>query len=246
MSHIRFQPTFKVIWDGDNIQYGVDWDDSCQGEYDDDEGDELGMTDYSEVVEVRFHEFLKRLPALHGYPSVWLEGEVHMVEVEPAKAMPGKRPTCAFYNPSQEAVDINNAIPLKGWAFGKHFPYGVCTNPQMVGPGGFGPCRFDGPKMDRCNVYAPDLQTVRGQAMVSNHVTILESSRAGQAQPAWQMRTHVAEETEQVQQWIGSVAREEALVAWNEYTNGAPLVAEEPKTKPFLKDLVGVCRGAED
>jgi hypothetical protein len=197
-------------------------------------------------VEQQLHQLLQRLPALHGYPSVYLDGMVQIVEAQPVKSPAGKRPTCAFYNPSQDNIDNHGAIPMKGWAFAKHFPYGVCTNPQIVGPGGFGPCRFDNVKMDRCNAYAPDVKTTRGEALVNESVTILESGRVGQGSLMWQLRTHVAEDGEETEQFIGQTAKEEAIQRWNQYTDNAPLVADEPKTKPFLKDLVGVCRGPED
>lgn len=257
---VRYRPLIRVLMDQDedgtwtNIQYGFDWDDACQGEYDADSGDQIGFEEDTDDMVEQFMLLRNAVPALNGYPTAWIDGKI--ITVETVDTKPKKLPTCVFYNPSAESIEAG-AKRMKGWNLNKDFPYGVCTNVQVVGPGGFGPCRADSAtRMNRCNAYKPESLTLKGEARVgtlnelNNEVeerTIqISTRRIGQGTPHYELRTNVGELTDTITPFSGANAELEATEAWNKATNNAPFIAAEPKTKPFLSELVGACHVAED
>lgn len=260
MAHCRFRPTFHVSISEDDgsLSYEVDWSDANEGMYDDEDGDGIGYEGATEHWEALMRA-MERVPALLGYPYAYVAG--NMVDVAgdgviryarlEAPQAPQMRATCSFYSPSQQMIDEEGAVPLESWPFGKHYPYGVCTNPQMVGQGGFGPCRYDHRiKMSSCQVYSPEIPVRRGEVTLGPINFTLESGRGGQGVPMWTMRNWTQEQRDrgdmdQIQTWTGKEAETQAREAWKAVTNDAPIfMPDDKQTKPFIKSLVGVCNGA--
>lgn len=265
---IRYRPQLDARLDEEgNLQYNIDWSDCCEGGYDED-GDGIGYPDECDDVWQMLMELFRRHPAMLGYPTASIEGRVVLVDnpgadpfaaIDPwaAVAQPRVRavptmPTCRFYSPAQARIETEGAVPLEKWPFGKHFPYGVCTNPAVVGHGGFGPCRVDHPsRMPSCNAYVAQPLVRRGEIVIGPMRYVLESGRAGQGLVHWKFQTinetkpADAEDRTVTQYWTGVESETQAREAWSQATAHSPIDNPvEQQTKPFIKSLVGACHGS--
>lgn len=259
MSTIRFRPSINVDLDSlqndGTLQYQVDWGDCCEGGFDD-EDDGIGYPDECDQAWTALMELFQRHPVMMGYPTAYIGGQIVLVDnpaadPEVLHRIPGlgvPRPlvqTCAFYSPAQTRIEAEGAIPLEKWPFGKHFPYGVCTNPAVVGNGGFGPCRVDHPhKMNQCGAYLAEPLVRRGDVTRGPLQFVLESGRGGQGLALWKLTTRTqGQEEDTVLTWTGAEAETQAREAWTGVAGEAPLEAIEKQAKPFIKSLVGACHG---
>jgi hypothetical protein len=261
--YTRFRPDVRVSVSEDDgtLSYTIDWSDCCEGDFDED-GDGIGY-DYSDNAWDALMNLMKRHPALLGYPNAYVEGRIVNVENPEADPWDGRAvaprvravatmATCSFYSPAQARIEAEGAVPLEHWPFGKHFPYGVCTNPAMVGHGGFGPCRVDHPsRMKDCQVYVAQPLVRRGEVTVGRQRFVLESGRAGQGLVHWKLSTtdetkaEDAEDRTTERHWSGLESETQAREVWAALTGDAPIDAIEAKqTKPFIKSLVGACHGS--
>lgn len=242
----------------------------------DDDGDEVGAGygDASDQAWMWIQNLMAHYPVLKAYPDQPQPeaptyghqvnpGELNWATVAPgtatataglttdlkAKLLMVHKPfdTCQHYVPSEQDLAEGCLVPEDHvWPYNTYLPYGACTNPKIVGPGGIGPCHMANGTMPKCNGYETEAPVTLGthpKTTAPTTVTITRR-RVGLGRPEWSIQDGENPPEVVVGESIANT-HAKAIEQFHHLTGQLPVnpVKIPKQGKPFIADLVGANAG---